>query len=274
MGQPDRDGLPSILFGTAWKEERTQELTRQALEAGYRGIDTANQRKHYVEAAVGEAIAASGVPRGELFIQTKFTYRRGQDHRLPYDPDAALREQVAQSFASSCEHLRTDRIDSYVLHGPWGATGWSAEDREVWAAMEALHATGRVVHLGVSNIAAPQLEELLAAATVPPTFVQNRCYARTGWDRDVRAVCARAGVVYQGFSLLTANPRELRHPTLATIGRRHGLDPAPTVFAFARAIGMVPLTGSSTRAHLDADRAAVAVTLTSAEVDSIARLGS
>jgi hypothetical protein len=119
MVPPAVADLPSILYGTAWKEERTRELTSQALAAGYRGIDTANQRKHYVEAAVGEAIAASGVPRAALFVQTKFTYQRGQDHRLPYDPAAPLADQVAQSFASSCEHLGTDVIDSYVLHGPW-----------------------------------------------------------------------------------------------------------------------------------------------------------
>lgn len=273
MALPTPVDLPPLLYGTAWKEARTQALTLQALAAGYRGIDTANQRKHYVEAAVGEAIAASGLPRAALFLQTKFTYQRGQDHRLPYDPAAPLPEQVAQSFASSCHHLGTDVIDSYVLHGPWSSVGWSAEDRAVWSAMEVLHAAGQVRYLGVSNIAAAQLEELLAAVRVPPAFVQNRCYARTGWDRDVRAVCAQGGIVYQGFSLLTANQRELGHPMLAAIGRRHGLEPGPTVFAFARTIGMVPLTGSSARAHLDADLAAAAVTLTSAEVDAIARLG-
>ena len=157
MVQPPPAELPPILYGTAWKEERTQALTLQALAAGYRGIDTANQRKHYVEGAVGEAIAAGGVPRAELFLQTKFTYQRGQDHRLPYDPAAPLPDQVAQSFASSCSHLGTDVIDSYVLHGPWGAVGWSAEDRSVWTAMEALHTAGRIRHLGVSNIAAAQL---------------------------------------------------------------------------------------------------------------------
>jgi diketogulonate reductase-like aldo/keto reductase len=274
MVPPAVADLPSILYGTAWKEERTRELTSQALAAGYRGIDTANQRKHYVEAAVGEAIAASGVPRAALFLQTKFTYQRGQDHRLPYDPAAPLADQVAQSFASSCAHLGTDVIDSYVLHGPWAATGWSAEDRVVWTAMEALHAAGRVRHLGVSNIAAAQLDALCAAARVPPTFVQNRCYARTGWDGDVRAACARHRVVYQGFSLLTANQRVLTHPMLAAVGRRHGLEPAPTVFAFARTVGMLPLTGSSARAHLDADLAAVAIALTSSEVDTIVRLGA
>src|ERR1041385_1555352 len=112
--------VPRFLYGTAWKEDQTQRLTELALQQGFRGIDTANQRRHYHEAAVGQAIAValrSGlVVRDDLFLQTKFTFRRGQDHRLPYDPSAAIPTQVEQSFASSLEHLGTERIDSYVLH--------------------------------------------------------------------------------------------------------------------------------------------------------------
>ncbi|HEX6836172.1 MAG TPA: aldo/keto reductase, partial [Polyangia bacterium] len=113
---------PQIIYGTAWKEERTEALVGLALRSGFRAIDTANQRKHYFEAAVGDAIArAIGdgmVTRGELFLQTKFTDVGGQDRRLPYDASAPFAEQVAQSFASSLEHLHTDYLDSYVLHGP------------------------------------------------------------------------------------------------------------------------------------------------------------
>ena len=264
---------PSILYGTAWKEERTRALTLQALAHGYRAIDTANQRKHYVEAAVGEAIAASGVPRDALFVQTKFTYARGQDHRLPYDPEAPLPTQVAQSFARSCEHLGTDVLDSYVLHGPWSNHGWTDEDRAVWGAMEALVDAGRVRHLGVSNVADAQLVALFAAARLAPRYVQNRCYARTGWDREVRATCARHGAVYQGFSLLTANQRELADPRLVAVAKAHGVAPTGVVFAFARAVGMLPLTGTSSPAHLDADLAALGIALTPEEVATVEAIG-
>src|SRR5215475_11304758 len=101
--------VPRFLYGTAWKEDQTQRLTRLALQSGFRGIDTANQRRHYHEAAVGAAIGAAiasrHVSRDDLFVQTKFTFRRGQDHRLPYDPHAPIPNQVSQSFASSLEHL-------------------------------------------------------------------------------------------------------------------------------------------------------------------------
>src|SRR6266566_6416820 len=106
--------VPRFLYGTAWKEDQTQRLTELALQQGFRGIDTANQRRHYHEAAVGQAIAASIksglVAREDLFLQTKFTFRRGQDHRLPYDPNPPIATQVEQSFAGSLEHLGTEVI--------------------------------------------------------------------------------------------------------------------------------------------------------------------
>jgi diketogulonate reductase-like aldo/keto reductase len=266
--------VPAIMYGTAWKEERTDQLTRTALAAGFRAIDTANQRKHYHEAGVGAAVAASGVPRAELFLQSKFTYQDGQDHRLPYDPDAPPASQVRQSFDSSCQHLGTDRIDSYVLHGPLYARGWSDEDRQVWRAMEELHRAGRAGLLGVSNVAQDQLELLCASAEVMPAFVQNRCFARTGWDRVVRDLCRRHGIVYQGFSLLTANRRELAAPAVAAIAARLGATVPQVVFSFAAAVGMLPLTGTTSRDHMREDLAALDLELSAADLATLEEVGA
>ena len=134
--------MTSLIYGTAWKEDETRRLVGLALAAGFRAIDTANQRKHYAEAAVGDALAdayAAGIVRREdLFLQSKFTHLGGQDHRLPYDPRAPVAVQVRQSFESSLKHLHTDRLDSYVLHGPYYRGGLGPEDWEVWAASEEL----------------------------------------------------------------------------------------------------------------------------------------
>jgi diketogulonate reductase-like aldo/keto reductase len=105
---------------------------------------------------------------------------------------------VHQSFASSLEHLQVDKVDSYVLHGPSQHYGLAPQDVEVWRAMEEIHAAGKTRFIGVSNVGFGQLDELCGLATTQPAFVQNRCYARTGWDREVRAFCRERGIVYQG----------------------------------------------------------------------------
>jgi diketogulonate reductase-like aldo/keto reductase len=126
--------------------------------------------------------------------------------------------------------------------------------------------------LEVSNISRDQLATLCDAAAVAPAFVQNRCYARTGWDAEVRALCRERGIVYQGFSLLTANQRELAGPTAAAIARRLGATVAQVVFGFAVAAGMLPLTGTSSRTHMDQDLAALDLALTEADVAAIERI--
>jgi diketogulonate reductase-like aldo/keto reductase len=270
--------VPAFLYGTAWKELETERLTRLALEAGFRGIDTANQRRHYVEAGVGAALKSAiddgVVRRADLFLQTKFTYAAGQDHRLPYDPGADPAEQVRQSFASSLAHLGVDSIESFVLHGPSTRRGLAAIDREVWRAMEELKAAGRTRFLGISNAALDQLEALWEHAVVPPAFVQNRCFASLGWDRDVRAFCRARGAVYQGFSLLTANARELQHPDFLRLVARVGKTPAQVVFRFAQQAGMLPLTGTTDVKHMREDLEAGGFELSEEDVRSIETIAS
>jgi len=271
--ESNRKPIPSFLYGTAWKEDQTQRLTELALQQGFRGIDTANQRKHYHEAAVGAGIAAairSGVVRREeLFLQTKFTFQAGQDHRLPYDPRAPIATQVEQSFASSLEHLGVDAIDSYVLHGPNQRIGLGKADWEAWRAIEAVHDSGRARMIGVSNVSLEQLEALCAGARVQPSFVQSRCYAITGWDREVRSFCKQRGIVYQGFSLLTANRQVLSHPRVLQIAARNGKQPTQIIFRFAIDVGMLPLTGTTNAEHMRLDLEAADFTLTGEEVAQI-----
>jgi diketogulonate reductase-like aldo/keto reductase len=272
-----RPQVPRFLYGTAWKEDRTQALTELAIHAGFRGIDTANQRRHYFEAGVGQALAAvyrAGlVRRADLFLQTKFTYRPGQDHRLPYDPNADLSTQVAQSMASSLEHLGTDYVDSYVLHGPASGRGWSNFDVEVWAAMVKERDAGRTRVLGVSNVSLAHLEGMRSIGAELPAFVQNRCFARFGWDDDIRRFCDAHGIVYQGFSLLTANPDVLNDSVVRMIAARERATPAQVVFRFALGVGMLPLTGTSNQEHMTQDLASADLPLSIDEIRTIETLG-
>lgn len=272
----DGISIPSFLYGTAWKEEATYGLVETALRQGFRGIDTANQRRHYYEAAVGQGIRAAisngTIKREDLFLQTKYTFQRGQDHRLPYDPTEPISVQVEQSFASSLEHLQTDYIDSYVLHGPTLRSGLTAADWDAWRAMEIIHDSGRARLLGVSNVSREQLHALHHEARIKPAFVQNRCYAVKSWDLDVRDYCEANGIIYQGFSLLTANRDVLAHPEVARIAKRQRRTINQIVFRFALDIGMLPLTGTTSASHMQEDLEVFDFRLEPAEVRQIETL--
>jgi len=265
--------VPRFLYGTAWKEDRTESLTTLALGMGFRGIDTANQRKHYFEAAVGKAVAGvrerGMLGREQLFLQTKFTHRRGQDHRLPYDETAPVAAQVRQSMKVSLEHLGVDVIDSYILHGPTIRDGLAAADWAAWRTMEALHKDGLARLLGVSNMTLKQLQLLAAKAEIMPSFVQNRCYAARAWDKPVRDFCAEHGIVYQGFSLLTANRQLANHPGMIEIAKRHGKGIDQVIFRFALDVGMIVLTGTTNAQHMRADLAVFAFNLTPGEIRTV-----
>ena len=268
--------IPSFMYGTAWKKDATTALVLQAVEAGFTAIDTANQLIHYDEARVGEAfvtLAKRGITRDTLFLQTKFTPVNGQDHRTPYDAAADLTTQVKQSFNSSLAHLHTDYLDSYVLHGPYYRRGLAAEDWEVWAAIEQLYESKRTKMIGVSNVSAEQLTLLCATARHRPMVVQNRCYAALGWDQDVRAICRAHQIIYQGFSLLTANRDVFADPEARAMAVRYGMGPAQLVFRFAMQIGMLPLTGTTNPQHMKEDLDAARFALAPEDLRQIENIG-
>jgi diketogulonate reductase-like aldo/keto reductase len=269
--------VPLIMYGTAWKEARTQALVLEAIASGFRALDTANQRKHYVEeevgAAVRAAIASCAITREDLFLQTKFTYQRGQDYRLPYNPRCDLTTQVRQSIASSLEHLGVTRIDSYILHGPSRSSGLGQADWQTWRAMEDAVDRGLVGLLGISNVSVDQLDTLLGGVRIRPAFVQNRCLARASWDAEVRAICQTNDVIYQAFSLLSGNRQVLLKPCVTEIAHRHLKSVPQVVYRFALELGMLPLTGTTDGAHMRQSLDIFDFTLTGDETETLLTLG-
>ena len=247
--------VPAIIYGTAWKREQTAELVRKAIAHGFRGIDTACQPKHYNETGVGEGIAASlsdTFSRADLYLQTKFTTVSGQDpQRIPYDPKASLAEQVAQSFAASLRNLQTTYLDCLVLHSPIGDP---KQATEVWQAMEAFFDTGSVKQLGISNCYSPDyLKHLHGTVRIKPAVVQNRFYAETGYDREVRAFCNEHGIIYQSFWTLSANPQVLMSQVVLDLAAAYRRTPAQILFRYLTHEGVVPLTGTKSDAHMRDD---------------------
>lgn len=268
--------VPSFMYGTAWKKEATKGLVELAVQAGFTAIDTANQLKHYYEVGVGEALQElekQGIKRDSLFLQSKFTSVDGQDHRTPYDVSATITKQVEQSIDSSLQHLHTDVLDSFVLHGPYTRYGLSDNDWEAWSAIENQYKKGKTKMIGVSNVTADQLALLVSKAAVKPMMVQNRCYAVRGWDADCRKICLAENIIYQGFSLLTANAREMSSPAMLSIAKRLGTGVEQVVFKFSMDVGMLPLTGTSSAEHMKEDLLSEQLSLTKEEIELIENIG-
>lgn len=276
MPTPETGTWPPIIYGTAWKKNATAELVRQAIAPGYRAIDTANQPRHYNEPGVGQGIAAAmkelGLAREDLFLQSKFTPVDGHGHRIPYDHHAPLEDQIEQSFRGSLNHLNTSYLDSYLLHGPYHPRHMSDADWTVWSTLEKIYQRGDVLRIGVSNVGITHLSELLEGASIKPIAVQNRCFANTGWDRDVRALCAEHGIAYQGFSLLTANPLVRKDAKVRQLADTHNATPEQIIFAFALRVGMIPLTGTTDPQHMADDLATLEITLDDDAAAAIERI--
>jgi diketogulonate reductase-like aldo/keto reductase len=248
--------MPKIIYGTAWKKERTAALVEQAISLGFRGIDTACQPKHYDETGVGEGIAVCVnrglVARSELYLQTKFTSLNGQDpHRIPYDANANLGEQVAQSFQVSLKNLQTTYLDCLILHSPLTDP---RQTFEVWQAMEKLVQSGGVNQLGISNCYdLKTMEDLYHFAEIKPVVIQNRFYANTGYDQAIREFCQDCGIIYQSFWTLTANPHVLKAIKVQALASKYQRSLAQVFFRYLTQIGIVPLTGTTSATHMQQD---------------------
>ncbi len=265
---------PPILYGTAWKKDDTARLVASALRCGFRGIDTACQPKHYNEAGVGAGIAAAlgdGLERKQLYVQSKFTSISGQDPAsIPYDAQAPLREQVSQSVAVSLHNLRTDYLDCLILHSPLATT---QRTLEAWSAMESHVAPGKVRQLGLSNCYRLELLRMIHdAARVKPAVLQNRFYADTGYDAELRIFCRERKIRYQSFWTLTANPHLLSQPVLLSLAARHARTPAQILLRFLTQIGITPLTGTRSEIHMREDLEIMEFELAEPDVASMSAL--
>lgn len=266
--------MPSLIYGTAWKGERTADLVEMAVASGFRGIDTACQPKHYQEAGVGKALErlkCRGIDRLELFIQTKFTPLAGQDpSRVPYDPSAPLEIQVAQSFEASKRNLQTSYVDSLVLHSPLYPYG---DLLRVWKAMERLYHSGGARQLGISNCYDLQLlMRLYEDSEVKPAVVQNRFYDQSGYDIPLRLWCGERGIAYQSFWSLTANPHILGSRVFFALTQKYNKTEAQVLYRYLNHAGIIPLIGSTSPEHIEQDLTIFEFELTPEEIMAVSAL--
>jgi diketogulonate reductase-like aldo/keto reductase len=250
-------GKPFLVYGTAWKKELTAQYVAQAVKAGFRFIDTAAQPKHYSEEGVGDGWSSAanelGLQRSAFFLQTKFTSVDGQDpNRIPYDRDAPIEDQVRQSLAVSLSNLKTTYLDSLVLHSPFPTF---EDTMRAWRTMESFVDEGTVKRLGISNCYEyAEFVSIYESARVKPSVLQNRFYAESNFDTELRAFCKAKGVWYQSFWTLSANRRALASSRAKEIAAERHLTPQTLLYAFLMQLGYVtPLSGTTSEQHMRED---------------------
>ncbi|KAH7888921.1 NADP-dependent oxidoreductase domain-containing protein [Phlebopus sp. FC_14] len=267
---------PKIIYGTAWKGERTTQLVVNAFLQGFRAVDTACQPKHYSEELVGEALEILqdkyNLQREELYVQTKFTPIGGQDLKkpLPYNQKDAVPDQIASSLSTSLRNLRTSYIDSYLLHSPLNTLHSTLD---AWRALIAAQDAGTVRKIGVSNVYDVGILAALGELR-KVQVVQNRWYQGNMWDREVWCYCKDNGIEYQSFWTLSGSPGLLAHPAVISVAQKLDVTPAQVIFKLVQLHNIVPLTGTTKELHMQQDLAAERIVFGEVkhEVERIAEL--
>jgi diketogulonate reductase-like aldo/keto reductase len=250
-------GKPFLVYGTAWKKQDTARYVSEAVHAGFRFIDTACQPKHYNEAGVGNGWMAAaqdlGLHRSDLFLQTKYTSYSGQDpNNVPYDHTAPIQEQIQQSLQISLKNLHTDYLDSLVMHSPLDTMD---QTMEAWRVMETFVDDGKVLRLGISNCYDyDYFTTIYSQARIKPSVLQNRFYAQSNFDTQLRAFCKEHNIWYQSFWTLTANRDALALAEVAELAKKKNLTPQTYMYAFLMSLGYAtPLSGTTNPQHMAQD---------------------
>ncbi|TQW00526.1 hypothetical protein V2A60_001602 [Cordyceps javanica] len=253
-----RTRMPKLVYGTAWKKDETANLVYTALKAGFRGIDTAAQPKHYDEKGVGiglkKAVAEGIVKRGDIFIQTKFTPPGGQNENAPYGFGASVEDKVHQSVESSLQNFTIDGqapyLDSLVLHSPLDTLD---DTVTAWRTLEGYH-PHKIRNLGISNATLGIVEALHDSVTVKPAVVQNRFYPDTHYEAGLRAFCKGHDIKFQAFWTIGANPRLIKSQPVMGVAQGAVVGVVPAYYALIMGLeGITILDGTTKETHMKED---------------------
>jgi diketogulonate reductase-like aldo/keto reductase len=246
--------VPQLGFGVFQvPPEETQRVVEDALEAGYRHIDTAAAYRN--EAGVGAAIAASGIPREELFVTTKL--RNGEQG------------QAREAFHNSLKALGLDYVDLYLIHWPVPSQGLFTN---AWQAMEKIYANNYARAIGISNFLAQHVDTLLARADVVPALNQIELHP-TYQQEDLAAKCRGLGIAIEAYSPL-GQGADLNATTVKELATGHGATPAQIILAWHLAQGTIVIPKSANAARMRENLGATSIPLTQAEMESITALES
>ncbi|GKY91621.1 hypothetical protein MPSEU_000134000 [Mayamaea pseudoterrestris] len=245
---------PYLIYGASSKNERTAELVHLAIKCGFRYIDTACFPKKYNEPGVGEGWIAAArnltLTRSELFLQKKFTSSCYHDpDNRPYSDSGSLADKVRKSLEVSLRNLQTDYVDSLLMHAPEKTL---EETMVVWRTMESLVDENKVRNIGVSNLYDVEFfKAFYEKARIKPWAVQNRFYAKTNFDTDLRAFLKSEDIIYQPFWILSANKDALTTEIAEVMANAKGLTPQTLMYACLVQLGYAtPLDGTTNLEHM------------------------
>jgi diketogulonate reductase-like aldo/keto reductase len=225
--------MPQLGFGV-WQvpDDEARAAVATALEAGYRSIDTAAIYEN--EKGTGQAIAAAGLPREELFVTTKlWNAEHGYDSTL-------------RAFDASLDRLGLDYVDLYLIHWPVPSRGLYLD---TWRAFEKLYADGRTKAIGVSNFPVAQLQEVLDEGSVVPAVNQIELHPNLP-QAELRAFHAAHGIATEAWSPLGSGRGLLEDPALAALAAKHGKTAAQVVLRWHIQIGNIVIPKSVTPSRI------------------------
>lgn len=264
--------MPNMIYGTAWKKNNTDALVQDAILSGFRAIDTACQPRHYREDLVGVGLENvyknSNIKREDIFIQTKFTPINGQDlNNMPYSQNDDILTALEKSFETSKKNLKTDYIDSYLIHSPFGP---SSDFISVYKKMEEYVENKCIGIIGISNCYDLSLLEFIYDnAKIKPKVVQNRFYKDSDYDKQIREYCKKNSIYYESFWSLTANPHLLSSQVVIQLANKYDKTIPQIFYKFLNQIGIIPLNGTTSKTHMIEDLDIINFELSEEEVQSI-----
>jgi 2,5-diketo-D-gluconate reductase A len=250
-------GIPQLGFGVFQIEpDRTAEAVLTAFEAGYRHIDTAQGYNN--EEGVGEAIRASGLPRGEIFVTTKLA-----NDRHGYD-------QAISALDESLQRLGLDHVDLYLIHWPRPAQNRYVE---TWKAFEKIASDGKARAIGVSNFHIPHLKRLAEETATVPAVNQIELHP---WlpQTELRAYHQRLGIATEAWSPLAKGGELLANELIVGLSEKYGKTPAQIVLRWHLQLGNIAIPKSVTPSRVRENADIFDFELSDDDVASISELGN